>query len=134
MAKFEVAILTDKLVRRATRYLMWTPLKPSDNLPDTYALGWVWGKHNEREVPGVGHTGGQQGTSTAFDHRDTPLPLPYYEKKYSLSRTTLWRYRKAGLPAIGVGAKTFIRESDFVTFLERMNGQTVSITSTRDEQ
>src|SRR5258706_869650 len=66
MAKFEVAILTDKLVRRATRDLMWTPLKPSDNSPDTYALGWGWGKHNEREVPGVGHTGGQQGTSTAF--------------------------------------------------------------------
>ena len=66
MAKFEVAILTDKLVRRATRDLMWTPLKPSDNSPDTYALGWGWGKHNEREASGVGHTGGQQGTSTAF--------------------------------------------------------------------
>ena len=64
--------------------------------------------------------------STNFDHRDTPLPLPYYEKKYSLSRTTLWRYRKAGLPAIGVGAKSFIKESDFVAFLERMNGQSVS--------
>ena len=71
--------------------------------------------------------------STNFDHRDTPLPLTYYEKKYSLSRTTLWRYRKAGLSAIGVGAKTFIRESDFVAFLERMNGQTVSITPNRDE-
>src|SRR5882762_9481403 len=58
MAKFEVAILTDKLVRRSTRDLMWTPLKPSDSSPDTYALGWGWGKHNEREVPGVGHTGG----------------------------------------------------------------------------
>ena len=64
--------------------------------------------------------------STPFDHRDTPLPLPYYEKKYSLSRTTLWRFRRAGLPAIGVGAKTFIKESDFVTWLEKMNGQTVS--------
>ena len=72
--------------------------------------------------------------NTPFDHHDTPLPLSYYEKKYSLSRTTLWRYRKAGLPALGVGAKTFIRESDFVAFLERMNGQTISITSTRDEQ
>jgi hypothetical protein len=63
-----------------------------------------------------------------FNHRDTPLPLDYYERKYGTSRTTLWRYRKAGLPAIGVGAKTFIRESDFVYFLQRMNGQTVNAT------
>ncbi len=66
MARFEAAILNDKLIRRATRDLMWTPLKPSDGSPDTYALGWGWGKHNEREIAGVGHTGGQQGTSTAF--------------------------------------------------------------------
>jgi hypothetical protein len=65
-------------------------------------------------------------TTTTFDHRDTPLPLGYYERKYAISRTTLWRYRRAGLPAVGVGAKTFIRESDFVSFLERMNGQTVN--------
>ncbi len=63
--------------------------------------------------------------TTAFDHRDCPLPLSYFERKYGLSRVTLWRYRRAGLPAIGVGAKTFVRESDFVTFLQRMNGQTV---------
>jgi CubicO group peptidase (beta-lactamase class C family) len=66
MARFEVAILNDKLIRRATRDLMWTPLKPSDGLQNTYGLGWGWGKHNEHEVAGVGHTGGQQGTSTAF--------------------------------------------------------------------
>ena len=64
--------------------------------------------------------------SNAFDHRDTPLPLSYFEKKYGISRVTLWRYRRAGLPALGVGAKTFIREADFVGFLERMNGRTVS--------
>lgn len=64
--------------------------------------------------------------TTPFDHRDTPLPLDYFEHKYGISRTTLWRYRKAGLPAVGVGAKCFVRESDFVAFLEKMNGQTVS--------
>ena len=63
---------------------------------------------------------------TIFDPKDTPLPLDYFERKYQVSRTSLWRYRKAGLPALGVGAKTFIKESDFVAFLERMNGQTVS--------
>src|SRR5713226_5646759 len=66
MARFEVAILNDKLIRRSTRDLMWTALKPSDGSPDTYGLGWGWGKNNEHEVCGVGHTGGQQGTSTAF--------------------------------------------------------------------
>src|ERR1022692_1409003 len=66
MAKFEVAILNDKLIRRATRDLMWTALKPTDGPPDTYGLGWGWGKQNDHEVAGVGHTGSQQGTSTAF--------------------------------------------------------------------
>lgn len=62
MARFEAAILNDKLMRRATRDLMWTPLKPSDGSTDRYALGWGWGEHNDH----VGHTGSQQGTSTAF--------------------------------------------------------------------
>ena len=69
--------------------------------------------------------------NSPFDYRDTPLPLSYFETKYRLSRVTLWRYRRSGgLPAIGVGAKTFIRESDFVAFLERMNGKTVRAEST----
>jgi serine beta-lactamase-like protein LACTB len=66
MAKFEVAILNDKLIRRATRDLMWTPLKPSDGSEDPYALGWGWRKKTGNEVPAIGHDGGQQGTSTAF--------------------------------------------------------------------
>jgi serine beta-lactamase-like protein LACTB, mitochondrial len=64
MARFEGAILNDKLVRRATRDLMWTPLKPSDGTKDNYALGW--GALDEDGIAAVGHTGGQQGTSTAF--------------------------------------------------------------------
>ncbi len=64
MARFEVAILNDKLVKRATRDLMWTPLKPSDGTKDNYGLGW--GASDEDGVATVGHTGGQQGTSTAF--------------------------------------------------------------------
>lgn len=67
--------------------------------------------------------------TTPFDHRDTPLPLDYFTRKYDVSRTTLWRYRRAGLVAVGVGAKCFIRESDFVAFLERMNGQTANAAS-----
>jgi len=64
MARFEVAILNDKLIRRATRDLMWTPLKPSDGSKDGYGLGWGMG--DEDGIVAVGHTGGQQGTSTAF--------------------------------------------------------------------
>ena len=64
MARFEVAILNDKLLKRATRDLMWTPLKPSDGSKDTYGLGW--GASDENGFAAVGHSGGQQGTSTAF--------------------------------------------------------------------
>jgi serine beta-lactamase-like protein LACTB, mitochondrial len=64
MARFEVAILGDKLIRRTTRDLMWKPLKPSDGSKDTYALGWGVGE--EDGIPTVGHSGGQQGTSTDF--------------------------------------------------------------------
>jgi CubicO group peptidase (beta-lactamase class C family) len=64
MARFEVAILNDKLIRRTTRDLMWAPLKPSDGSEDGYGLGW--GKIDENGIAAVGHTGGQQGTSTAF--------------------------------------------------------------------
>jgi len=63
MARFEVAILNDKLVRRATRDRMWTPLKPSDGTKDSYGLGWG---AIEDGLAAVGHSGGQQGTSTAF--------------------------------------------------------------------
>jgi len=62
MARFETAMLNDRLVRRATRDLMWTPLKPADGSEDDYGLGWGIG--NDAGVPDVGHEGGQQGTST----------------------------------------------------------------------
>jgi serine beta-lactamase-like protein LACTB, mitochondrial len=64
MARFEVAILNDKLLKRATRDPMWTPLKPSDGSKDSYGLGW--GVSDQVGVMAVGHNGGQQGTSTAF--------------------------------------------------------------------
>jgi len=64
MARFEVAILNDKLLKRSTRDLMWTPLKPADGSQDHYALGW--GVGDDDGIPTVGHSGGQQGTSTDF--------------------------------------------------------------------
>ena len=62
MARFEIAILTDRLVSRSTRELMWTPLKPSDGGEDNYGLGW--GTDRKLGVFEVSHSGGQQGTST----------------------------------------------------------------------
>jgi CubicO group peptidase (beta-lactamase class C family) len=64
MARFEAAILADKLIQRSTRDLMWTILKPTEGKPSHYALGWfVAEKFGSRTA---GHTGGQQGTDTAF--------------------------------------------------------------------
>jgi serine beta-lactamase-like protein LACTB, mitochondrial len=62
MARFEVAVLGDKLIHRATRDVMWTPQKTADGSKNDYALGWGTGK--ELGVGDVGHGGGQQGTST----------------------------------------------------------------------
>jgi len=64
MARFEAAILADRLVKRSTRDLMWTPLKTSDGKSTGYALGW--GISDKLGVHLAAHTGGQQGTSTAF--------------------------------------------------------------------
>lgn len=64
MARFEVAILSGKLLKRSTLDLMWTPLKPSDGSKDTYGLGFGVKEENGMKV--VGHSGGQQGTSTDF--------------------------------------------------------------------
>lgn len=62
MARFEVAILNNVLLRSATRTQMWTPQKLADGSPNDYALGWGTGK--DAGMATVGHGGGQQGTST----------------------------------------------------------------------
>jgi len=64
MARFEVAMLNDKLVKRATRDIMWTPQKPSDGSADVYGLGWGTGSMSG--VLRVGHSGAQQGCSTSI--------------------------------------------------------------------
>ncbi|HEY4740602.1 MAG TPA: serine hydrolase domain-containing protein [Candidatus Acidoferrales bacterium] len=62
MARFEIAILNDRLVARATRDVMWTPQKAADGSTSGYALGW--GTGHSLGVLDVGHSGGQQGTAT----------------------------------------------------------------------
>ena len=72
--------------------------------------------------------------NSQFDHRDTPLPQDYFERKYGTSRVTIWRYRRAGLPAIVVGSKVFIKESAFVAFLESKNGLTINAAPNKEVQ
>lgn len=53
-----------------------------------------------------------------YDPKDCPMPLDFFLRRYGISRTTAWRWRKNGLPTLQVGAKIFCRESEFVRFME----------------
>ena len=64
LAKFEAAILDGKLLKRGTRDLMWASLKTADGKETGYGLGW--GIMDKFSLHILAHTGGQQGTSTAF--------------------------------------------------------------------
>jgi serine beta-lactamase-like protein LACTB len=64
MAHFEIAILANKLLKPATRELMWTPQKAADGSQNGYALGW--GTQKKYGLALLEHTGGQQGTSTSI--------------------------------------------------------------------
>jgi len=64
MARFEIAILNDTLIKRATRDITWTPQKTADGLQSGYALGW--GTSTRDGIFEAGHGGSQQGTSTAI--------------------------------------------------------------------
>ena len=64
MARFEIAILNDTLIKRATRDIQWTPQKTADGLQSGYALGW--GTSVRDGIFEVGHNGSQQGTSTSI--------------------------------------------------------------------
>jgi len=62
MARYEEALLADKLVKRSTRELMWTSQKTSDGQATGYGLGW--GISSKFGLHLISHSGGQQGTST----------------------------------------------------------------------
>ncbi len=62
VARFMVAILSERLVKPSTRELMWTPVIPKDRRGRlAYGLGWQLGRSHGVKL--VGHGGSQQGTS-----------------------------------------------------------------------
>ncbi len=61
MAKFEVAMLNNRLVSSATRKIMWTRQKTSDGKETPYGLGWAI---DDIFPATVSHGGGEWGTST----------------------------------------------------------------------
>lgn len=54
----------------------------------------------------------------SYDPKDCPMPLEFFLRRYSISRTTAWRWRARGLPTSQIGSKIFCRESEFVKWLE----------------
>jgi CubicO group peptidase (beta-lactamase class C family) len=61
MAKFEVAMLNNRIVSGATRALMWSHQKTADGNETPYGLGWAV----DDDLPStVSHGGGEWGTST----------------------------------------------------------------------
>jgi len=63
LARFASALFHDKLMRRSTRTLMWTTQRTTSDSSTGYGLGWGIDSASAC-AHCVGHTGGQQGTST----------------------------------------------------------------------
>jgi serine beta-lactamase-like protein LACTB, mitochondrial len=102
MARFEIAILNDALIKRATREIMWTPQKTADGLQSGYALGW--GTSVRDGIFEAGHGGSQQGTSTAIrvapEKRDGVVVLVNVdEADASALAEQLFKIVLAGAPA-----------------------------------
>jgi serine beta-lactamase-like protein LACTB len=64
MARFEIAVMANKLLKPATREVMWSPQKAADGSENGYALGW--GNAKKFGLGLVSHSGSQQGTSTSI--------------------------------------------------------------------
>jgi len=64
LVRFETALAEGKLLKREAVDQMWTSLKTKDGQPTNYGLGFEIQEVNGKKV--IGHTGGQQGCSTAM--------------------------------------------------------------------
>jgi len=64
MVRFALAVRDGRLLRPETVRQMWTPQRLANGRRTHYGLGWALGEWKGEQV--VGHTGGQQGVSTAL--------------------------------------------------------------------
>ena len=62
MAKWDAALYSEKLLKRASLDLMWTPVKLADGKTAPYGFGWAIGETRGHRA--IRHGGGWQGFST----------------------------------------------------------------------
>ena len=61
----------------------------------------------------------RNNSSKSGNRSDKYLTITETEKKYGISKTTLWRWSKDGyLPKVKLGGKCFSRESDITKLME----------------
>ncbi len=62
LARFAIALHTDRLLKRETREQMWVSQNTADGKPTNYGMGWGIAVKNGRRY--ISHNGGQQRVST----------------------------------------------------------------------
>lgn len=65
LVRFQLAMADGKVVKPATVAQMWTPQKTSDGKPTSYRMGFGITEGDGQKI--VGHSGSQQGCSTAME-------------------------------------------------------------------
>ena len=74
MAKWDIALYTEKPFPKAVREAMWTPAKRTDGKPTAYGYGWQLGERNGHRF--VGHGGAWQGfTATILRYPEDRLSV-----------------------------------------------------------
>jgi len=64
MAKWDAALYTEKLLKRSSLDLMWTPVKLNDGTTRPYGFGWRLGEIRGHKI--IEHGGSWQGFMTAI--------------------------------------------------------------------
>ena len=66
LAKWDAALYGEKLIKRSSLDLMWTPVKLKDGSPNKDGYGFGWFMENRRGHRVVSHDGGWQGFETTI--------------------------------------------------------------------
>lgn len=67
LAKWDAALYTEKLLKRSSLDLMWTPVKLKDGQPNKGHYGFGWFIDDRAGHPCIHHDGSWQGFETAID-------------------------------------------------------------------